>query len=171
MTGEVKFPYGPTTLVGFFFSNDDVMFYLQLFFEVSFISFINSLFICRYIATELASDVVISVGDVKFDLHKVRSQLCLSVYKFIILHLQCVIMYRSMYLVSWTQQLSWLSKQHSSHTYEDSVRSITYEILQLTITRVHYQPILFKPLVVFLKHRASIVLLFYGIKSANRDSH
>lgn len=28
-------------------------------------------FMCRYVATELASDVVISVGDVKFFLHKV----------------------------------------------------------------------------------------------------
>lgn len=30
---------------------------------------------CRYVATELATDIVVNVGDVKFYLHKVRQLL------------------------------------------------------------------------------------------------
>ena len=41
----------------------------------------NTTCICmsRYVATELASDIVINVGDVKFYLHKVRIYLVLRV--------------------------------------------------------------------------------------------
>jgi hypothetical protein len=41
---------------------------------------LTAIMLFRFVATELATDIVISIGDVKFYLHKVATSVCFTHY-------------------------------------------------------------------------------------------
>jgi len=42
-----------------------------IYFESNFLKMTGEHYICRFVATELATDIIVNVGEVKFYLHKV----------------------------------------------------------------------------------------------------